>query len=147
MSATGILRLGDLAPKTQPVEVLRAGEPVTLWAWPSGPHCPGFVKAKVARALATYQAAAAADATDDEAWDEYLRDVLLSVIDGLLYPEAEVLAGQQALAVDTLRALGWARSKEAKDDPPEAQGEAPSSTTAGSSPVSASATRSRRRRS
>jgi hypothetical protein len=159
-AAPPILRLGDLSPDMRAVQVERAGQPVTLMAFIDGPRCPGYVKARVAKARQAYSMLVYVDGPPDEdgnrarifqddelAWDEYLRETLLAVIEGLLAPEAEVLAGNQVLAIDTLKALGWVR-QDAEDAPPEGAGEAAApSTTAGSSPDSAASTTSRRRRS
>lgn len=159
LAARPLLRLGDLTPETRPVEVERAGAGVILAAFVDGPRCPGYVKSKVSAARRAFSQAAYVDSTDEQGqptrvmaddddahWHAYLCDVLMAVIDGLLYPEAETLAGNQAQALDVLRALGWVQSSTG-DAAPEAEGEAPTSTTAGSSPASASSTRSRRTRS
>lgn len=149
----GPLRLGDLTPDTRPVHLERGGQTVTLTAFVDGPRCPGYVKALVAKARDRYSAVVYVDGPDGErtftddpvAWDDYLRTVLLAVVEGLTSPEAEVLAGNQALAVETLRALGWVRSV-ADDAAPEADGEAAAatSTTGASSPDSPQPTGSAR---
>jgi hypothetical protein len=157
-----LLKLGDLSPDTRPVSVERAGTSVILTAYVDGPRCPGYVKAKVAKAREAYGLVVYADgppdehgatarvySADDAAWDAYLRDSLMAVIEGLTYPEAEVLSGNQDLAIASLRALGWIRAEAAGDDPPEAPGDgaATSSTTDASSPDSPASMDSRRKRS
>lgn len=158
--------LGDLSPRTAPVNVTRDGYAVTLDAYVDGPQCPGFVKAKVASARKAYQAATNVPKVgaggnpvlddkgepvvdfveDDEAWNSYLRDALRAIIPGLTHYEAEVLAGRQTVAMSTLRGLGWVRSEaEDEDASPEVPGE--KSTTDDSSPDSQRSTTSRRKRS
>lgn len=161
--------LGDLSYERRAVTVQRNGEPVELWAWVDGQGCPGYVKARVARARAAYTAATITYPTDDagepvldergnpverfqndpEAWDAYLRDVLLAVVDGLAYSEAEVLAGQMARAMDFLRAHKWVRTNVATedDDAGETTGEDNPPTTAASSPKSRPSTGSRGKKS
>jgi hypothetical protein len=160
MAYAPILRLGDLTPDTRPVEVIRMGMPVALTAYVNGPRCPGYVKSKVSKARQTFSENAyttrvhddgsterVVSDDDDAHYHAWLCEALLGVIEGLLPSEAEVLSGNQALAADTLRALGWIQSAPAEDSPPEAVGEAgPISTTAPSSPDSHGSTAASRRR-
>lgn len=162
-----VVNLGSLSYERRAIIVERNGEPVTLWVWVEGKGCAGYVKARVERARLAYRALTSKPVLDDsgepvideetgeaveifqndpEAWDAYLRDTLMAVVDGLAYTEAEVLSGLPA-AMNLLRAHGWVRqAAEAEDDAdPEASREEP--TTAESSRPSQPATGSRRRRS
>jgi hypothetical protein len=146
------LQLGDLSPDKWPVQIVRDGETVTLWAYVEGPRCPGAVKARVAKAAALYRANLAEfnltqDVDDHEAWHDYLAETLRSVIEGIAYEESEVLAGNVGHASDTLRALGFMKPR-AVDAPPEASAAQPGSpsTTPLSLPTSRTSASRRRKR-
>jgi hypothetical protein len=156
-----LLDLGDLTPEKQAIAtVLRDGQPVTLWGWVDGRRCPGYVKSAVAAHRRTYRDAVYQPGEPDElgqhvevfthsplAYDDYKRDVLLAVIEGLEYTEAAVLAGNDDTAMTVLRRLRWVEDEEEATDSPEAEG-APATppTTPDSSPTSLPSASRRTRR-
>ena len=142
-----LLRLGDLTARTLPIEIERNEERVILRGYVDGNRCPVHVKAEVAAARRVWveQTGAGSDAYvyDETAWRVFLRDVLLAVINGLGFLEAEVLASDDDLSNTVLVSLGWFRAPEAVPDP-EVTGETvsreSSPTTEPSSPGSAHST-------
>jgi hypothetical protein len=137
----GPLRLGDLVPETRPVLIERRGVTVTLRAYVNGRRCPGRIKARVASASQAYLAATEDGVSDPApAWMAYLCDVLLEVVEGIEYTEAEVLAGRDDEAVPLLEALGWWTPAPEAMPGPEAAGGALRPISVNCSPCSATPT-------
>lgn len=146
----GILRLGSLVPERLPVqfehEVLRDGrmvtEEVVLQGYVYGPTCPGLVKAECAAAEEKRQAAfadaAATNATKEAAWIDFLRLHILSLVPGMSFTDADVLAGNTQGAIALLRGLGaWIDAAEGDGEALDAD---PLSTTLSSLLTSSAAT-------
>lgn len=144
-SGRGPLRLGDLVPETRPVLLERRGVTVTLRGHVNGRRCAGTIKARVASVSQAYLEATEIGADPPVAWTAYLCDLILAVIDGIEYAEAEVLAGRDDDALTLLEALGWWHAEPEASPGPEAAGEEPILITASFSPSSAQPTSSHRR--
>lgn len=167
-----ILRVGSLTPKRLPIEIERPGsqtdpdsgeqimEKVVLQAWDwRETRCPATVQDEVSQARERwFELRFAPDAPKDEAGDpvetpqqdaayhDYLRDVLLALIPGLEWNEANAWVGDGDLTRATLEYLGfWKPSDKVvagrrdTSDPPDG-GESGTKTLPGSTPISSGTT-------
>lgn len=166
-----VVRLGDLAPRMRPVEILRDGEVYMLRGYVYNERIPGRIdvqldshlnemRTKTAElvdppplddgadevAKNTYLIALSRNTTARRlAYMDYLRDVLLTVIVGLEQKEAEELSGDEERTRSLLRQLGYFPQPDEPQPAPEATNESPL-TMPPSSPTSAPSAARRRKR-
>ncbi len=112
------LDIGDLAIETRKVSIKRDGKKIYLDAYVDVPSCPASVRVQIARAYKRYQDAIfEPGGSRDAALYEHIRDLIMIVVDGIEYGEADVLAGDSERSGKLLEALGW--FKKADDGEPE----------------------------
>lgn len=164
--------MGSLTPKRLPIEIERPGsqtdpdsgepilEPVVLHAWDyREQRLPATVQDEVSQARERwFELRFAPDAPKNEAgepietpqqdaaYHDYLRDVLLALVPGLEWNEANAFVGDGGLTRDTLEYLGFwkkddkvAAGRRDTSDPPEGE-ESGTKTSPGSTPISSGTT-------
>lgn len=133
-----ILDIGDIAERPlAEVFITRAGQRIPLPAYRDDERCPGSTRGLISAARKDYREATMLGTDDyqpdDIAWFRMLRNLLDAAIPSLLPQEADVLAGNDAKALDILRGLGWWPKADEEIEPGESKG-AETLTTAPSSP-------------
>jgi hypothetical protein len=120
-----IHRLGDLTPERRPCcSVERDGKEVILEGLVENDRVPGTVRIALAGAYQDMQKRIDEGDSNTGALIDYTRTVLLTIIPGLEWNEADVIAATFERSDAILKDLGW-RSEDTEAGSPEAQGEAP----------------------
>jgi hypothetical protein len=148
-SVLDVLNLGDLTAKRTTVTVTRDGQLVALPAYLYGDNVLGTVLDEIAG----HREAFLAVANDPElnnlqkntAYTAYLRGVLLALVPGMEFFEADTLSGKKDKAVAVLQELGFFTRSDEPEAAPEVANDTPL-TMAQSSRISPS-TRTRNRKS
>lgn len=127
VARVNVLDLGDLSPVFKRVSITRDGKKEHLEAYAEAPSCPASVRVRLARAHQEYKQALQDNfgKTDGQPeLYEYVREMLLIVIDKLTFDEADLLAGDTDKAGPLLEELGWLTPiSQAEDEVPEVTGE------------------------
>lgn len=138
----GVYDIGDLRPRTKPLRGIRGdvNNPAeeVLRGYRSGKGCPINIRISVRHAILDFKETMAdidqriqaegegltaltierMQAQREEAMYAHYRDVLLAVVIGLEFNEAEVLAGDER-AEEILQELGWLPKPDAEEDSDE----------------------------
>ena len=119
-----ILELGDLAPEMIPVRINRLDEitsattTVTLMAYKFGPRCPVVKKVELAQIRQRYikiseEELGLKNSISAAYLGAYVRDVILAMIQGLTFEEADLIAADDTKTVSIMEYLGiWQPSKD-----------------------------------
>lgn len=138
------LRPADLVPETIPIQIQREGRSVTLRGHVLGDRTLGSIKAAAHSVFLAWSEAQGKPGGPSYA-DRitYHTDLLLAVVEGLDYTEADLLAADSDQIGQILYGLGWWQTEPGDESPPPVGEE--STTTASSSPGSRRSTASARK--
>ncbi len=123
-----ILELGDLAPEMIPVRINRLDEitsattTVTLMSYKFGPRCPVVKKVELAQIRQRYikiseEELGLQNSIGTAYLGAYVRDVILAMIQGLTFEEADLIAADDEKTVAIMEYIGiWRPSEETESD-------------------------------